>query len=324
LPDLTLDYVTLARQPAPVRESATLYGAYLDELVAGDDRTLGVVAAKVRATLTAATSRGAALTAADVAFDVDDLRALDAAQREMLLNEWSLGVGRDDAPVLVIGAEHAYDVGDDAFLVNLCTEALGSTILWLSGGKPEVVSRLTGGAVRIPRPLHIHPYDHYRPNGSHTWSHVAAALGVVEQGRAGAEPGLGTFCHQIELSAWPSPRAGGGRPPTAERVAFLERLVTAVRSTASVLIIHGGRGAEGTEAARVRIASAFLGADCAAALARQHPATEPYRPIAVADHTGRRVIRTRQLSGQGASSAFEARLAKLVAEVRDVNRPRSS
>jgi hypothetical protein len=148
-------------------------------------------------------------------------------ERPFLINQSSLGLGRQDADLLIVGQEHAYDLTDTA---NLALEGCGLTVLWLCGGRSDVAVRFS--AANRPRPFTVYPNDYY-PNRSpgHTWHHVSKLLGVQNSWD------FGERAHLIEISAHPSRSQPGGQPPTRRRMDFLGSMLR--RSTVRTVVFHG-------------------------------------------------------------------------------------
>jgi hypothetical protein len=143
--------------PEIVRAAAEQYRVFVEALEREADSPVRLLAGKVGRTIEAALSKRSAMSAADVEFGPRDLRPLTTAQRRRFFNPWALGIGADDASVIFLGSEHAYDVDRDEDLVNFCTESIGGVVLWLSGSNPDVLKRMTDGAVDVdavrPMPL---------------------------------------------------------------------------------------------------------------------------------------------------------------------------
>lgn len=288
-----------------VQVAASRYEAHLQrvEAMALAPATLAAVRG-LRAAVRCARTNGGALAGSDVDFTVDSIAVMPREDRKLLINQFALGLGHDDARVVVLGNEAAYEVDRDDELLNFCLESCASQVIWSCGGSPEVVDRLSGGAVRLPvgRPFHIFPNDFFREGGGHTWVRLAQILGTGEEVRPGASPGLGDLCYQIELSAHPSQVASRGRAPTAERVQFLVDVMRTLSTTADVLLIHGPGRVE-FQHARQQLAAAFLGLPNGATL-NWADLGEPRRPIAALMENGRRVVRTRALGNTGVTAEF--------------------
>lgn len=283
------------------------YTARLHKLLVGQSSVAMQTAAKaILDTISAAQKHRERLQPQHVSFTPDLVTPLSLAERQLLLNEHALGVGREDAPVVVVGTEPAYEPGQAADLPNVCLESYCCHVVWLCGGVPAVVSKLSGGKVkmRAGRAFHIHPSDHYAEGGGHTWARLSS---IVE---AGDQPGaeLGDRCHQIDLSALPSQHNSRGLPPTEARIRFLEQVFSTLRSTARVLLFHGRATDPRLAEARDRLTKAFAGMEPRS----WQNLSEPNRPLRYADVTDRRVIVTRALANSGVTPEFLERLRNLV------------
>jgi hypothetical protein len=243
---------------------------YLEQLraVAAEahpDGRLGSAVAHLIETLETALSRRNELNAADVAFSRIDLSNMPEWQLLAVLDQHVLGFGRDDAPLICMGTEEGYDAADGGELALACAQS----VLWLCSSKPEVLDRidptvLPSARSARPREYHIHPNDFYRwdrSQGRGTSPMIARLLRaqdpeslLVPPLQGDAALSLGDICYQVEVSAYPSKVALGGREPNAVRAKFLADLVAKFDS-ASALIFHGGS----LDDARTKIASSFLG-----------------------------------------------------------------
>jgi hypothetical protein len=298
-----------------VDECCAGYMVDLAQLQNHRDPIVRRVAGEIRQTYLVARTKRLDLEATDIRIDPSVIGKVLRDHRALFLNQRTLGLGRDDAPIVVLGAEHAYDLESNAELVNLCMESIGSGILWSCGGRADVSRALSGNAVCMRRPFHIHPNDHYCEGVKHTWERLATAFGEPSAHEPGEVPGLGMRCYQIELSAHPSRQSAGSQPPSRKRVDFLRRVMDRMRETARILLIHGSRTSSAHESARFEAARAFLGVSCERQLRTPHFYSARGAPISVADAGGRRVIRTRALAGRGSTDAFLTRLGRLIAEV---------
>jgi len=223
-------------------------------------------------TIEAALAHGAALTAADVPISAHVLSDIPAEQRGLLVNQATPGLGRDDAAVLVMGTEHAYDVADPGSIGALAVEGCGLAVLWLCGSRPEIIGTMGGGTWvdRGPGPFHIYANDYHRVlcwrAGNHTWKCLSKVLAWArgeEDWRRLLEVGpghtrLGDLAYQIELSARPSLRAATGAVPSASRTDYLRDVVATLRETARVLLFHGAAYPE-VSAMREDLGRVFLG-----------------------------------------------------------------
>jgi hypothetical protein len=221
--------------PDVVDESAERYIAYLDRLTmsqglhaAGQE-----TATRLRESIRNGLALREALTPECVPFTASLLDQCESDDRAALINQWSLGMGSDAAPTIVMGTEHAFNVDNNS--AGLALESCGSALLWLHDGGAELAAWVAQDSkwVRTDRrSYHRHPHDHYTVPAGHTWPTVARVLSVPLTD-------LGDHAYQIERSAHPSPAAAAGRRPTGDRRAFLVRLVSAFRSSARVLLLHG-------------------------------------------------------------------------------------
>ncbi len=253
--------------PEVVESAAQGYLSQL-RLVSAEARRegrLGSAVASLIETLELALSRRHELAAAEVSFSRADLSGMDAWQLLAVLDQHGLGLGTDDAPIIFMGTEEAYDLAEGGDLALACA----LSVLWLCGSRPDVLDTidptvLTSARSPNPRQYHIHPNDYYRVDlsgGRGTWECIARVLRpddpnslLVAPSGENRGPSLGDLCYQIDVSAFPSKSATGGQLPHATRSTFLAHLVAAFRS-ASALVFHGGPSDE----ARRQIASSFLG-----------------------------------------------------------------
>ncbi len=302
-----------AKYPKLVGESLRRYSQFLRQLAANSDNVeLCRVASLLAETVDLAMEKGEQLGPDDLMFSVTDLRTLDLDAREALLNQYALGFGRDDAPIVVMGTEHAYELDHEDELVNFCLESCCGAVMWACGGSGELVRRLSGGDVDIERPFHIHPNDYFQERGAHTWVRLARVVGRGGEERIGAEPGLGDLCYQIDLSAHPKQRNSDSVPPTQERLEFLVQAMHALRGTSRVLLFHGKANDNGPwAAARDLLARAFTALPASEPF-RWVDLSEPNRPLQYADVGACRIIVTRALANAGVTLEFLEQLAALV------------
>jgi hypothetical protein len=177
----------------------------------------------------------------EVPFNAGLLARCTPKDRSALVNQWSLGIGHDAAPVVVMGTEHAYDV--ESSPAGLAFESCASALLWLDGDGPDLAASIAQDQAWVSktgRGYHRHPADHYRVGSGHTWRTVARVLRVELRN-------LGERAYQIERSAHPARASLQGLPPTPERRESLVRLLSAFRMSARVLILHGRTGASGDD-----------------------------------------------------------------------------
>jgi hypothetical protein len=231
---------------------------------ANNDPRLRAAAQHLIETHHVALRRREQLTASDVTFSSSDLSGLEESQLLALLDQHVLGLGRDDAPLICMGTEEAYDAAQPEDLALACA----MSVLWLCGSRPDVLNRIderifSKDRVPPPREYHLHPNDFYRLDlgrGRGTWKTVARLVQpndphslLLPSHGADHRLSLGDVCYQIEVSAYPSKFAAGGKKPNATRADFLCELVAGF-DTASALIFHGGAA----DQVRSRIASSFL------------------------------------------------------------------
>lgn len=296
---------------AVVLEAVARYELYLENLAVRQPHM--TIVRPILEALRTARRDGPRMQASGIGFDTGALERLSATDRRRLLNQFALGLGRDDAPVVVMGTEQAFELDERADLVNFCLENIASHIVWLAHGDSSVVSALSQNQVvsSVDRPFHIHPNDHYQEGGGHTWGRLARVLGDDGAHEPAAEPGLGHFCYQLDASAYPSQRADAGLPPTNTRMDFLvTSALPSLATTARVLILHGS-SIDGDH--RDRLARAFLGLPGGNSIAWRGHLAQPGRPLAFFDHNARRVIATRALANQGVTLDFLRTLRELVA-----------
>lgn len=241
------------------------------------------------------------------------------------VNHYQLGYGRDDAPVLSIGTEHAYQLlvrnpdgtHKDVGLREITIESACS-LYWLTGSRPDVVLKV--GACpewhwRRPFdetwPYHVYTAVYHRVGGGGTWSTIGR--GVLQAGDAW-RLALGDRCYQIELSAYPAVRATGGRAPTAERLRFLKEVLGSLRKTARVAIFHGTPKFATTDP-RPELAEVFL--DVASLPTATVRSDDHGVGLRVYDSATRRVIFATALNrlNRNVSESYLALVARLLAEV---------
>jgi hypothetical protein len=243
---------------------------YLSQLraVAAETRREGRLGSAVQhliETHERAIARGYQLEPDDATFSRADLAELRDWQLLSVLDQHGLGLGRDDAPIVFMGTEEAYDLVEGGDLAIACS----LSVLWLCNSRPDVLDMIDPTVLKSarshnPRQYHIHPNDYYRVDlsgGRGTWECIARVLRpdnpgslLVPPSGGSSSPSLGDLCYQIDVSASPSKLASGGKPSNLTRTAFLTGLVAAFTS-ASALVFHGGPSDEH----RQRIASSFLG-----------------------------------------------------------------
>ena len=288
-----------------VELSARSYRAYLDY-----QRTMGNLGSKATEaledlvdSLELAMRRRTQLIAADMPFSRDKMSGLPEQDWMRFLNDFTLGFGSEQAQVIAVGTEEAYEAGSE----NLAEWNCGSAILWLCGSKQDVLGKL-GGADRKSagserrRPYHIHPndYDHVETGqGRHTWEGLAQVVAGGAEARSlldgTASPSLGDLCYLAEISAFPAKSSTGGRSPTADRHRFLRKLIESLSRSARVLLFYGAAG-DPHWGWRDDLAGVFLGAgDDGDGLEQAPEIAETL--LHREDSNGRTVLFTRALSG---------------------------
>ena len=244
----------------------------------------------------------------EVTFTKALLEPIGAEERQRLfVNHWTLGLGSQDAPVVVMGTEHAFGIEDtETFALDNCASA----ILWLSNAGPDMVAHLTQNAaykITTYRAYHRNPWD-YSPKlpWNHTWSFVAHAVGKPLHD-------LGLHAYQIDRSASPSKQAADGRVGSSQRVAFLTDVHTQLRNTARVLLLHGKTtDAAGPEwlGVNAEVSQRFLGVPID--FQGREVRDDKGRAIKSWAHDGRTVLHTWALNGGAVDLAYCQRVARLV------------
>jgi len=283
-----------------------------------------IAAAKLIRSIEAALEKRESLTPTSVEFDRESMADVAASETVWFVNEYTLGWGRDDAPVIVMGTEEAYATDPTELALWNC----GCAIIWLSAGRRDIVEHLDSRTRRsrsdglAPRCFNVHYADWGRPPQSkHTWGCLAKVLSgdphsggwrdyFTPQVPGGpVHRGMGDVCYQVEVSAYPAKRALSGKFETHARAEFLSEFVEQVRVTAKVLLFHGGPY-EGT--VRARLVEVFLGKPFP-----QLPlvASQPRRRLWRAEHAGRVVLHTNALSRPNVDDDYLAMVANYIKEV---------
>lgn len=315
-----------ARYQGVVEESACLYVRHLHRQLQADAWSPAALRAGTALieTIERALAKREALQPAESTFTPELMRDVEASEAKPFVNEYTLGWGRDSAPVIVIGTEEAYEPSKQ----NLGLWNCSCSVIWLSGGRSDVIRQLLGfpeGNVRTddlePRCANIHYSDWAAsPSAGQTWGCLAKVLvgscepdqwqACFKPSAPGSPPrtGLGDLCHQIEMSAYPAKNAAAGRHATEARIRFLGRLLTDARETATVLLFHGGAYA-GTP--RPALAEAFLGRAVSELPEVDHT---PKRKIWRAEHDGRVVLHTNALNGRSTDNDYLMRVSAYIQE----------
>lgn len=230
---------------------------------------------------------------------------LESGEWQELVNPFSVGYGREDAPLVVMGTEEAYDPKRDLGLWN-CAGA----VVTLSGSSLPILRKLAFGAPeetvaaferdRGHGPYHVYPAEYMRDGKkasaastrlSSVWFNLAGSLGTTVEL-------LGDACYQIERSALPATAAGQGLPPDPDRVTWLADTLPLM--PAPVLLLHGSVGPPDEVGswwgrANNRVTCAFLGASTLPPAARGRTPSE--HPV-VFSSGHRKAIWATSLSGR--------------------------
>jgi len=266
--------VAIPTYPDIVRGAGECYHAQIAAVAAETTGPLGEAASVLAFTLDQALRLGSDLTAADVSLDQAVFADIDEADFDKFVDEWTLGLGADGAPAIVMGTEVAdtwSEPQDVAYHTGLAVEAL----CW---GRIDVMRRMMAGTSWVSkidwsprrRPFTVHPYDLFPPthHGQHTWAVLARVVSPDATDwrdlvwRPGTSPSLGDLAYQIERSAYPSKQRLRGRPPNTPRVNWLvTEVIPTLRQSARVILLHGGGGRRGNgwETVDLPLIRAFLG-----------------------------------------------------------------
>lgn len=278
----------------------------------------------LRSTLAAAVEQGEALEPTAVTATWRQMAGAETTDAEFIINHWQLGYGRDDAPVISIGTEHAYElmprlrdsVPTDVGLAEITMECVAA-VLWLCLSRPDVLQTIAAApwwrwahGFSASRPYHIYTGDYYKVAPRSTWPTIGRD---VLRGGAEWRTRLAERCYQIELSGYPALQAIGGKEPTQSRIQFLESVVREMAPTARVLIFHGTPKFSDIDP-RNSIGAAFLGAE-ALGNPTQTGQDSGRRQWKVFDRADHRVIFTRALSGLSVSREYLGQISQLVGEV---------
>ena len=309
-----------------IEESARLYIDHLrSELSKGvwADAASTAAGQLIRSIETALAKRES-LTPASIEFARESMLQVTQADSVGFVNEYTLGWGRDDAPIIIMGTEEAYTAAPQELALWNC----GCAIIWLSRGRGDVVIHLDSRAHNsrpdglAPRCFNIHYSDWAPPPQSkHTWGCIAKVLSgdprsedwrsyfVPSLAAGPPRRGMGDVCHQVEISAYPAKRAHDGKFESHARTDFLSGFLDHARATAKVLLFHGGQY-QGT--ARAELAEAFLGKRF-----DQLPLIEdqPRRRMWKAEHDGRIVLHTNALSRPNVDDNYLQKVADQIREL---------
>ena len=261
----------IASYPEVVLDSADRYRDHLS-------RHLGRFSGSIRPSiealieLLARVRDPSSIIADNIGFTANDLSTADVpGDLDLLINQWCLGWGRDDAPIIAMGTEEAYPAkAIDLGQWNSCC-----AVIWATGGRQSIVDALDPRSAKhdpaIPqfehrREFHIHANDYFlvhKHRGRHTWRLLAEAISghgkwlpLLDQ-NVGI---LGNLAYQIEVSAYPAKLTADGRASTGDRHAFLSTMLAKMRGSAKVLLFHGRANDPGW-GGRDSLAGTFLGRD---------------------------------------------------------------
>lgn len=261
------DWLAAASHSSLAALSAQAYVANLTsqaESTTLSSATRAAIGALVESLANALTAR-TALSPTDVPFTRELVSGLPSEERPVLINQYSLGLGNPEAPVIVMGTEHAYKLDNFADVMrerwgleSLALENCCSALVWLADADSAMVAHICSNAKYATqrRSFHRHPSDYSdRVPSGHTWRWVARCVGA-------ALADSGDYCYQIERSSHPAKEAFNGASPSAERIAFLTRCLEVLRQTARTLILHGraiGNVSPDWESPNRALSCAFLG-----------------------------------------------------------------
>jgi hypothetical protein len=206
-----------------------------------------------------------------VTFTWEVMQRVPLLEANNFTNHYQLGYGRDDAPIVSMGTEHAYQLlvkspdgtVRDVGLREIAAEC-GCVLYWLTDSRPDITSKLLGcpdwhwrRPFAIGWPYHIYAAEYHRVGGGGTWATIGRGLL-----RAGDNwrRALGDRCYQIEVSAHPAKRAAVGQAVNADRMSFLKEVLISLRETAQVLLFHGVPKSTGHDP-RIELAQVFLDVD---------------------------------------------------------------
>src|SRR5450759_1774295 len=127
-----------------IEESARLYIGHLrSELSKGVWADAASTAAgQLILSIEAALEERESLKPASIEFTRESMLQVTPADSVGFVNQYTLGWGRDDAPIIVMGTEEAYTADPQELALWNC----GCAIIWLSRGRGDVVIRLDGRA----------------------------------------------------------------------------------------------------------------------------------------------------------------------------------
>ena len=276
-------------------------------------------------TIDAAIDHGPQLRPDQIRFGVTSLVNVPPDDLPAFINQYTLGVGSDAAPVVVMGTEPA-ERSDSA--EDMAWHAAYS-VLVAAESRPEVLDRIIEGSSwqaaakgawssTDKRPYHLQANDFIhveRRGGNPTWKVVAKVVGPESRDRwpdlletrLGA-PGLGDYAYQIDRSALPAMTSGKGSPPGEIRVNFLIDVLQLVRQSATVLMLHGfgaaGRWQDWWSQDK-RLIAAFMGMKSDASIELDWRYVAGRNSLGTMAVGGRKVIYCRALSNRVTPSYIE-------------------
>jgi hypothetical protein len=254
----------------------------------------------------------------EVGFGVTSLDKVPPSEYAAFINQYTLGVGWDGAPVVVMGTEPAErpDVAED-----MAWHAVYS-VLVAADSRPDVMDRIVDGSTwqasktggwssTDKRPYHLQANDfiHVESRGGNpTWKVVAqvVAPGSADnwrellETRLGAS-GLGDHAYQIDRSALPAMTSNKGAPPSETRIAFLVEVLRLLRQNANVLLLHGFGGSRQWPSwwsQDTHLIAAFLGIDSPSDIKLDWRYVAGRNSLGTLSHGGRKVIHSRALSNR--------------------------
>jgi hypothetical protein len=254
----------------------------------------------------------------EVGFGVTSLAKVPPREFPAFINQYTLGVGWDGAPVVVMGTEPAErpDVAED-----MAWHAVYS-VLVAADSRPEVLDRIVEGSSwqaskkgtwssTDKRPYHLQANDfiHVESRGGNaTWKVVAQVVapesadnwrGLLET-RLGAS-GLGDYVYQMDRSALPAMTSSKGAPPSETRVALLVEVLRLLRQNANVLVLHGFGGSRqwpGWWSQDTHLIAAFLDMDSPSDIKLDWRYVAGRNSFGTLSHGDHKVIYSRALSNR--------------------------
>lgn len=317
--------LTVQRYPQLVRASLERYGADLAILAPSLGAEAQRAVVQLVKTIDAATKHPTELEPEEIRFGVSSLIEV-GEDLPAFVNQYSLGVGWDGAPIVVMGTEPAENPGVPE---DMAWHAIYS-VLVAADSRPEILDRIVEGSSwkaaaegswnsRDKRPYHLNANDFIhveRRGGSSTWKVIAKIVAPESadawrrllETRLG-EPGLGEYAYQLDRSALPAMTSGKGQPPSPRRVAFLLDALRLLRKSAPVLLLHGfggpGRWRQWWEQDQ-HLIRVFLGMDAGDAVELEWRYVAGRNSLGNLVRGGRLVLYTRALSGRIPAAYIEA------------------